>query len=57
MFLYTVSCRAQLFVCPSDQKQVRQVYEAGHWIFFASEKIVFKRKKDASNIQLFCLNK
>ena len=52
MFLYTVSCRAQLFVCSSDQKQVRQVDGAGHWIY-ASEKIVFKQKKDASNIQLF----
>ena len=44
MFLYTVSCRVQLFVCPSDQKQVRQVYEAGHWIC-ASENFVFKRQK------------
>lgn len=50
MFLYTVSCRAQLFVCPTAQKRIRVVNEAGQQIY-TSENSVLKRLNNDANIQ------
>ena len=56
MFLYTISCRAQLFVCPTAQKQIRLVKEARQQIY-TSENLVLKRLNNDANIQFLYLNK
>ena len=56
MFLYTVSCRAQLFVCPTAQKQIRLVNEARQQIY-TSENLVLKRLNNDANVYFLHLNK